>query len=184
MTHLTGLVMFAFGGWLFYAARARRERVLAARREAAARGDPEPPPLHPSLAMIGDIVPGLVKFFLAFTGVKATFFFFALGGGGVFSIVDLAGFLFLLAAYGTWLTIRTSYRDLAPAPAVVERRPEAAQMVCADHDGGRRDERGSPDTARAAAGVRRGAGVRGLADDLAAAGEAPAGEEPRRRRAG
>jgi hypothetical protein len=32
------------------------------------------------------------------------------GGSGVFTLFDLAGFLFLLAAYGWWISVRTRYR--------------------------------------------------------------------------
>jgi hypothetical protein len=36
--------------------------------------------------------------------------FFVTGGSGVFTLFDLAGFLFLLAAYGWWISVRTRYR--------------------------------------------------------------------------
>lgn len=185
MTYWIGFGLFIVGACLLYGGFAHKNKVLAARREAAARGNPEEPEaLHPSLAMLGDVMPGLITGALVFVGLKATFFFLAFGGRTMFSVVDLAGFLFVLAAYGTWITLRTKYRDpglvtaparaaTAPAPVL---EPEREELIA--------DVVGSPRPVGASPGVRRHGGIRDVAADLAPAGEAAPASEPARRRAG
>lgn len=115
MMYWAGAVMFAIGGWLIYRAFAQKRRVLATRAEIAASGGRlAEPALHPSLKTVGAFFPTLMLWFLAYAGLKGTFGYFALGGGRVLSLFDLAGFLFLLASYATWLTLTTRYRDVRP----------------------------------------------------------------------
>lgn len=110
--HVTGAVFLAAGIALVGSAMSRRARALAAARDPSA---PKLPPLHPSLALMGDIVPPLVIFGLVVAGAQVALAFWITGGGGVFSVFDLLGFLFLLAAYGIWIKAKTKFR-LAPAP--------------------------------------------------------------------
>ena len=39
-----------------------------------------------------------------------TLAFLVTGGGGVFSAFDLAGFVFLLVAYGVWVMVKVAHR--------------------------------------------------------------------------
>lgn len=102
--HGAGVVMAAAGlGMVGVAARRRRDA-----REAAARGE-APPPLHPSLAPLADIGPPIIIFGLFVAGGQAAIAFL-LTGGGVFSLFDLAGFLFLLFGYGVWVKAKVAHR--------------------------------------------------------------------------
>lgn len=109
--HVAGAIFLAAGAALIVSAMTRRTRALAAARDPLA---PKPPPLHPSLAMMGEIVPPLVIFGLVIAGAQVVLAFWMTDGGGVFSLFDLLGFLFLLVAYGIWIKAKTRFR-LAPA---------------------------------------------------------------------
>lgn len=78
-------------------------------KEAAARGE-VPPPLHPSLAPLADIGPPVIIFGLFVAGGQAALAFLLTGGGGVFSMLDLAGFLVLLFGYGVWVKAKVAHR--------------------------------------------------------------------------
>lgn len=104
MRNIVGLVFFAAGAWMLFSALARRRRVIAAGPDAA-------PPLHPSLRMLGDAMPPIILVALGIIGVKVALAILLTEAGQYFSLFDLAGFLFLLAGYGTSLVIRTRYRD-------------------------------------------------------------------------
>ena len=104
-----GLLSFCAGAWLIGAALLRRRRVVAAarNRQGAATSS-----LHPSLARIRRAFRPIVLAVLAYVGIKATLAYFTFDAGRFFSVFDLAGFLFLLAAYGTWIVLRMKYRDV------------------------------------------------------------------------
>lgn len=78
-------------------------------KEAAARGE-APPPLHPSLAPLADVGPPIIIFGLFVAGGQAALAFLLTGGGGVFSMFDLAGFLALLFGYGVWVKAKVAHR--------------------------------------------------------------------------
>ncbi|MFZ5558067.1 MAG: hypothetical protein ACOZDY_15335 [Pseudomonadota bacterium] len=125
MAYWTGLVLFAIGGWLAWAGLAHRRRALALRGPAAAgapaaRADPR------SLAAFGEIMRPVILFALAYLGVKTALAFWWLDAGRYLSLFDLAGFLFLLAGYGTWMVLKTKYPALPPAAAPV---PAPAENV-------------------------------------------------------
>lgn len=107
MRYIVGLLCFAGGAWLLASAFARKRRSLAV-------GPLSAPPLHPSLQMLGDVMPPLVVLGLIIIGGKMTLAFFVADAGRYLSLVDLGGFLFLLAGYGVSVVYRTRYR-LAPA---------------------------------------------------------------------
>lgn len=112
-----GIAFFAAAAWLLRAGLVHKRRVLAARAAAAARGVvPAEPGLH-SVAVFGEIMRPIILFLLAYAAIKTVVLFVMLGGEEVFSLVDLAGALALLAGYGTWMSLRTTYRlsDLAVA---------------------------------------------------------------------
>jgi hypothetical protein len=160
MRYCAGLLLFLGGAWLAYAGLAHRRRVVAAQGEAKAAA-----PAHPSLATLGDFFAPLVVAGFAYIGVKMTFVFLVLDAGRVFSAVDLAGFLTLLAGYGAWLVLRTRYRDPAVAAAQVDRRAGLARTT-----GDQREEPGRDVVgAHRLPGADAGAGARPGAGDLGAA---------------
>ena len=91
-------------GLVWLAARRRRHA-----RAAALRGE-VPPPLHPSLAPLADMGPPIIIFGLFVAGGQAAIAFLLTEGGGVFSSLDLAGFLALLIGYGVWVKAKVAHR--------------------------------------------------------------------------
>ena len=117
MAYWTGLVLAAIAAAFLVAGWRRRQAVRAERvRLGYAPDDDTPQRRDPysSISILGDAVPPIVLAALGFVGVKSVFFYAALGGG-IFTIVDLAGFLMLLAGYGAWMWWHSRYRfaDLA-----------------------------------------------------------------------
>jgi hypothetical protein len=133
MRNVMGLVLFGFGAWLAFSAYAHRAGVIAARR-----GGPTPvegeAPGNPQLAVFGEIMRPIILFALGLLAVKTIFAYLVLDGNRWVSLVDLAGFLFLLAAYGSWVAVKTKYR---PVWSVVPARAAVATPEEAVPDGGR-----------------------------------------------
>ncbi|NVO12837.1 MAG: hypothetical protein HXX10_02260 [Rhodoplanes sp.] len=119
MQNWIGTAFFAAAAVLLLAGFAHKRRVLAARAAAAARGIVPTEPGLRSVAAFGEIMRPVILFFLAYAGLKTAVLFLVLDGEELLSWFDLAGVLALLAAYGTWMSLRTSYRmsDLAVAEA-------------------------------------------------------------------
>lgn len=105
MRHVMGVVLLAAAACFFRSALERRRRAAE-----AARAGQQPPPLHPSLVLMADLGPSVVVFGLAVAGGQVALAFWLTGGGGVFSLLDLAGFVALLVAYGTWVKAKGRYR--------------------------------------------------------------------------
>ena len=104
--HIAGIVFAAIGlGFLYFAMRARAQAVSQAPvlRNSEASS---------SLATLNEVMPSIVNFGLIVAGAQITFFYFAMGVGDRFSLVDLGGFLFLLACYGISVTLRTRVRQV------------------------------------------------------------------------
>ncbi|WP_291297245.1 hypothetical protein [Elioraea sp.] len=104
MRNIIGLVFIAAGAWMLFSALARRRRVIAAGPDAA-------PPLNPSLQAMADAMPPIILLVLGIVGAKVALAMVMTEAGQYFSLLDLAGFLFLLAGYGTSVVIRTRYRE-------------------------------------------------------------------------
>lgn len=109
MAYWPGIVMFLVAGWMIWSSIRRRNRA----RAEAARGE-VPPPLHTSLVMMADVGPSLIYFGLAVAAGQVVLAWLATDGAG-FALLDLAGVLTLLCAYGVWVRFRTRYRLAAPA---------------------------------------------------------------------
>ena len=109
LRHWAGAAMAVAGVWLIWPAVVRRRRA----RDAVARGE-GPPPLHPSLVLMADLGPPIIIYGLFVAGGQAVLAFLVTDGGGIFSPFDLAGFLFLLFAYGVWMKIKVAHRIGAP----------------------------------------------------------------------
>lgn len=120
MRHLIGLILFAIGAALLWTAVARRNLILAEERRLAAAGLPDPrADLHPSLAMLGEIVPPLMIGALVVMTLKLVLAYAMTGAARWFSLVDLAGLLFLVGAWCAWLVLKTRHRAF-PAGAGID----------------------------------------------------------------
>lgn len=123
MTYWIGLLTIAVGGWLLISARIHRARA-STRQALESHRDAGAGETHPSLAFVGSVFPPFIIAGLAFTGLKTIAAYVMLDGGAVFSLFDLAGFLFLLAAFAYWLVIKTRAWRHAPA-----KPPEPASQL-------------------------------------------------------
>jgi hypothetical protein len=125
MRHLIGLALFAAGFALIWLAVRRRNGILAELRRLETAGEPDPRPgLHPSLAVLGDVVPPLMIGALAVMALKLLLAYAMTGADRWFSLVDVAGFLFLLGAWSTWFVLKARYRSFPPShvqPILVDR---------------------------------------------------------------
>lgn len=113
MRNWSGLVLFSLGVWFLYAGRSRRLRVLTKQRpnvvrETTVTARHFPAPLG-TMAALRPIIVAV----LAFAGLKSILAYVWFDAGRFFSSFDLAGFIFFLAAYGTWITLVTLYRASA-----------------------------------------------------------------------
>lgn len=113
MKYWPGLVMLAVGLWLLYAALRKRRNVVAARQQAAAEGRTTTIQTHPTLLALASSLQPIVTFALLIVGAVSVGVYVATDLARDFSVLDLAGFLGLLAGYGTWFVINTTYRDAA-----------------------------------------------------------------------
>jgi hypothetical protein len=104
MRFIVGLVFFAAGAWLMWSALARRKRAIAAGPDAQ-------PEIRQSLQIIGEALPPIIVIALVIIGAKMSLAFFLTDAGRYLSLFDLAGFLFLLAGYGTSVVLRTRYHE-------------------------------------------------------------------------
>ena len=131
MQNLIGPPLLLVAGAIVWFAYTRRRKILAAERAIAAAGLPDPrPPLHPSLVVIGDVVPPLMMGGLVFLGLKLTLAYVVAGEALGVGLLDLFGALSLLAAYGVWLRWKTPYRPMPEGwtlPAVALAPVHAAQ---------------------------------------------------------
>lgn len=106
-----GLGSFLAGSWLIGAAVLRRRRFVGGGHVSPQDREPGARALHPSLAKIRTAFRPIVVIFLVYVGIKTTLAYFMFDASRYFSIFDLAGFLFLLVAYGTWVVLRMTYRN-------------------------------------------------------------------------
>jgi len=128
MAYWTGLVLAAIAAAFLVAGWRRRQAVRGERIALGYAADDDTPQRrdpYSSVTILGDAVPPIILAALAFVGVKSVFFYAALGGG-IFTIVDLAGFLALLGGYGAWMWWHSRYRFAEPA--------EDARQVQAEDD--------------------------------------------------
>lgn len=105
MRDVTGLACVLVAAWFAWASW-RRVQLF---RQRAAQGEGAPP-LHPSLRLMAEIGPGFVQLFTAIAALQIIGAFLATGGAGIFSWLDLGGFLLLLLAYAAWVTVKSRFR--------------------------------------------------------------------------
>jgi hypothetical protein len=110
-----GVVGGAVGIALGWMALRRRARIRAAWAASRDSGVPPGRPINPSLRAIADIASPIMLLGLIIAGVQVAIAFVITDGGGIFSALDLVGFLLLLLGYGFWFHTRTMFRmDRAP----------------------------------------------------------------------
>ena len=149
MAYWTGLVLAAIAAAFLVTGWRRRQAVRAERIALGYAADDDTPQRrdpYSSVTILGDAVPPIIIAALAFVGVKSVFFYAALGGG-IFTIVDLAGFLALLGGYGAWMWWHSRYRFAEPAEDARQVPAERAPGVATSADQGPDD---APDRRRAA----------------------------------
>lgn len=105
MRDVAGLV-FALAALGFVLAGLKRRRQALRMAEAGV----EAAPRHPSLALLGEVGPYIVNLMLIVAALQVTLAFVVSDGGGIFSWLDLAGFLALLAGYGYWVSMKSRHR--------------------------------------------------------------------------
>lgn len=106
-----GAVLTLIGIWLLYSAMAHYRRVLTACRSCTGLTEIGALPKAESpMFVFGEIMRPIILFGLGIFALKATVAYFLLGAGRILSLFDLAGVLFVIAAYGTWLSINTKFR--------------------------------------------------------------------------
>jgi hypothetical protein len=127
MRNWIGLASLLVAAWLLYVGTRQRNRVMAPMRDAQTAGATAQP-LHPSLVFARDLFRPLVIGALIFLAIKTTAAYLLLDGNRFFSWFDLVGFLLFLAAYGAWLVLKTSYRDV-PTPVVTAAAPEPMRVA-------------------------------------------------------
>lgn len=122
MHYWLGALFFAIGAYLFVSAFRHRRRVRAA---WAAAGLPGPRRLTlldpPTMGSLGESLRPLLLFFVALVAVQIVAFYVFFDGDQVMSPADVGGIVFLIVAWGTWMSLRVGYRmsdlDRHPAPA-------------------------------------------------------------------
>jgi hypothetical protein len=127
---MIGLALFATGVALIWAAVARRNAIIAELRRLEAAGLPDPrAALHSSLVVIGDVVPPLMIGALIVMALKLVLAYIMTGADRWFSLVDLAGLLFLIGAWCIWLVLKTRYRSFPPQDVQAVALDTAARPV-------------------------------------------------------
>ncbi|MFN3231247.1 MAG: hypothetical protein ACE363_03685 [Alphaproteobacteria bacterium] len=119
MHYWLGIPMLVAAAWFVRDALIHRAKA----RAAGQRPEEMPAPVNESLAAARDIFPPIMIGALVYAGLKACLAFAMFNASEILSIVDLGGFLALLASYGTWLVLRTRYRDATVVPVPVEAEP-------------------------------------------------------------
>lgn len=101
MQNLIGLALLVYGSYLLHAAlKHRRSHTLA--------------PASGSLAILADIMPPLVIMGIGVAALEVVLAYAMVGSSRWFSLFDLFGVLYGLAAYGLWISIKARYRGEAP----------------------------------------------------------------------
>ena len=124
MRYTIGIAALLAASWLLYVSRKQWRDVSAA---IAARGRR---PAGSRMSAFGEIMRPILLFALVYVGAKTTFVYFWLDAGRYLSVFDLAGFWFLLVAYGTYITVKTRFpRTLLDRAADEQRTHRGADQA-------------------------------------------------------
>ncbi|NCA68791.1 MAG: hypothetical protein EOM91_01585 [Sphingobacteriia bacterium] len=110
MKYYLGAVCLILGAWLVYQAIVHRRAVIDARTRAAAQQREQ----HIRRELEGMRL-GLAPIFVIgvlVTGFVLAAIWFVVDKQGVFSILDIAGFLLVLMAYAFWMSVRIQYTPI------------------------------------------------------------------------
>lgn len=111
MKYYLGAVCIVLGCWLIYKALSHRQSVIRIRARAAAE---QQIPQHLQAMRLG-LAPIYVLSIL-FSGLILTAVWFVVDQNRVLSILDIAGFLFVLSAYAFWMALRIQYSRIGLEP--------------------------------------------------------------------
>jgi hypothetical protein len=124
MRYTLGIVALIAAGWLLHVSHRQWRDVSAA---LAARGRPS---AESTMNAFGEIMRPILLFALVYVGAKTTFVFFWLDAERYLSLFDLAGFWFLLVAYGAYITVKTRFpRTLLDRAADEQRTHRGADQA-------------------------------------------------------
>jgi len=120
MKYYFGAVCVLFGAWLVYRALAHRKAVLGARERVG--GVPRERPVSRQLQGFQSLRAGLAPLFVLgvlLAGIALSILWFVIDQQGLFSVVDILGFLVAIFAYAYSMFVRLRYSnlglDLSPA---------------------------------------------------------------------
>ena len=113
MQYMIGTILFFIGIWMLMSALGQRKRVLETRQSRVQQNlGLETVPTHPSMQMMGDMLPPLIRFGLGTMGIMFVILYLVMDKSKYFTLFDLTGVLFMLTSYGVWITLTTTYREV------------------------------------------------------------------------
>ncbi len=122
MQYMVGIILFVAGSWILYSAFNQRKRVIQSREfYKTQHPDMQPVATHPSMQMMGDFLPPLIRFGLGTMGILFVILYMVMDKTQYFTLFDLVGVLFALTSYGVWITLTTSYREVEYVPVTVDK---------------------------------------------------------------
>ncbi|HSO82293.1 hypothetical protein [Thiocapsa sp.] len=110
MKYYLGAVCLLMGAWLVYQALAHRRAVIGARERAAAQNREQT--IHQHLEGLRLGLAPLYVMGILFTGMVLAAIWFVVDRERVFSVLDILGFLMVLAAYSFWMSVRIQYSPI------------------------------------------------------------------------
>ncbi len=128
MQNVIGLAFFAFGALFFVAALRYRRRVVVAWARYHASMSPGTQPPRQRFGGFAARARPFITFALQLFAIETILMYFFFNGDRLFSLFDLAGWLFLLTGYGTWINLHIVSRP-PPAGAVSEVTDDAGAAV-------------------------------------------------------
>lgn len=113
MQYMVGTILTIVGVWMLISALGQRKRVLEIRQSRVDHNlGLETKPTHPSMQMMGDMLPPLIRFGLGTLGIMFIILYLVMDQSKYFTLFDLTGILFMLTSYGVWITLTTKYREV------------------------------------------------------------------------
>lgn len=110
MKYYLGAVCLLIGAWLVYQALAHRRAVIGARERAAAQNREQK--IHQHLEGLRLGLAPLYVMGILFMGTVLAAIWFVVDRERVFSVLDILGFLMVLAAYAFWMAVRIQYSPI------------------------------------------------------------------------
>lgn len=84
-------------------------------------------PINPMIFAAGEIMRPILQCVAAYAAVKTTLMYYMLGGPKIFPLIDFAGLICVIAAYGIWIQLKMQPvpepKQDSPRPAPAPRLP-------------------------------------------------------------